>query len=163
MIRYLKKLVSRRIESCVRDTMWQYRDELSELAAASVPEVYILDRIRQVQADIDLEPVVERVLDRVKTGSTVEYESLAECIDREELAKQFDTADLAGDMDYSSLASEVDLNRLAEEFDLSDVAGEIDVASVASAFDEDSIADRVAESLDYKRLAKALLAEVAAR
>jgi len=35
------------------------------------------------------------------------------------------------------------------------------VSEVASGFDEDSIADRVLESLDYKRLAKALLAEVA--
>jgi hypothetical protein len=146
MIRYLKN---------------RFRAYVRRIAAEVAVQPDILDLASKVQLQFDIDPIAERVVDLVKTGHTVEYDRLAECIDQEELAKQFDTADLAGEMDYSSLASEVDMSELAREFETSDIAAEIDVSAVASGFDEDSIADRVLESLDYKRLAKALLAEVA--
>lgn len=140
MIRYLKNRFHAYIQGIIAEKV----DAIAALAA------------QQVEVDT----LVDTVLDRVKTGHTVDYGQLAECIDPEELAKQFDTADLAGEMDYSSLASEVDVSELAREFDVSDIAAEIDLSEVASAFDEDSIADRVLESLDYKALATALLREL---
>jgi hypothetical protein len=148
MIRHLKNRFRAFVDTCIGEYMLHYRDELADMASRMVRP--------------DLEPWIAQVVDRVKTGHTVEYDRLAECIDMEELAKQFDTAELAGDMDYSSLASEVDMSELAKEFDTSDIAGEIDLSEVASAFDEDSIADRVVESLDYKSLARAILAEIRA-
>jgi hypothetical protein len=140
MIRYLKNRFHAYIQGIIAEKV----DAIAVLAAERV----------------DVDSVVDTALDRVKTGHTVEYDRLAECIDIEELAQQFDTADLAGEMDYSSLAGEVHLPELAREFDVSDLAAEIDVSEVASAFDEDSIADRVIESLDYKVLAGAILREL---
>lgn len=129
----------------------RFRNYVRTIAAEVQPDIL------EIASHVDLAPVVEQVLDRVKTGHTVDYGQLAEGIDIEELAGQFDTADLAGEMDYSSLASEVDVSELAREFDVWDIAAKVDVSEVASAFDEDSIADRMVESLDYKRLALALV------
>jgi hypothetical protein len=146
MIRYLKN---------------RFRAYVRRIAAEVAVQPDILDLASKVQLQFDIDPIAERVVDLVKTGHAVEYDILAECIDIEELAKQFDTADLAGEMDYSSLAGEVDMSQLAREFDTSEIARDISLSDIAGEFDEDDLAEKMIESLDYKRLARALLAEVA--
>ena len=121
MIRYLKNRLRAYIDRAVRDCFTAYAETIRP-------------------KEIDTEEIAEQVLDRVKTGHTLEYESLAECIDISELALQFDTADIAGEVDYAMVADYVCLPTLAENFDVEEIASHVD--------------------LDYKCLAAAILKEL---
>lgn len=148
MIRYLKN----RLHAYIQGVIAEKIDTIAELATM---KVNLPALSRQAAEQVDLEVVAEMLADRVKTGHTVDYEQLAECISVEEVAQQFDMYDIAGHLDYSELAGHLDYSSLAGEIDTSDMAAE-----VAAQMEVD--AEGVAEHLDYKRLAVALLDAVRA-
>jgi len=145
MIRYLKNRLARFVEERVA------RQTARIAAAVTPPPLDFLAIASQVQRQMDLDPIIEQAVDRLKTGHTVEYDLLAEHISVEELAKQFDISDVVGELDYSELAGNLDYPSVAESIDTSDIASEVEVD-----------AEEVAEHLDYKRLAVALLDAVRA-
>ena len=149
MIRYLKNRLTRFVEECVA------RQTARIAAAVTPPPLDFLAIASQVQRQLDLDPIVEQTVDRLKTGHTVEYDLLAEHISVEDVARQFDVCDIAGNLDYSELASNLDYSSVAEEVDTSDIASE-----VAQNVEVD--AEEVAEHLNYRRLAAALLEAVRA-
>lgn len=149
MIQYLKNRLASFVEECVA------KQTARIAAAVTPPPLDFLAIASQVQRQMDLDPIIEQTVDRLKTGHTVEYDRLAECIDGYELARQFDLYDIAGHLDYSELASNLDSSAIAGEIDTSDMA-----ADVAEHVEVD--AEEVAEHLDYKRLALALLDAVRA-
>ena len=140
MIRYLKNRFHAYIQGIIAEKV----DAIAALAALRVPKPDILDLASKVQLQMDTDPIAERVVDLVKTGHTLDYESLAEAVSIEELAQQFDVADIAGEVDHSEIASALDTSDIAGELDLEDIAGHIDM-------------DSVAENIDYRKLAVALL------
>lgn len=144
MIRYLKNRLHAYIQGVIAEKM-------DSIAAYTASRLDTLDIASKVQLQMDLEPIIEQTVDRVKTGHAVDYERLAECIDVTEVAAHMDTGDI--DWDYSQIASEISV-------DYSDLAGEIDTSNIASEVEVD--AEEVAEHLDYKRLAAALLDAVRA-
>lgn len=146
MIRYLKNRLARFVDDCIKQRI----DTIAAVAGGRVD----LDKIA-VRVPFDRGQMVDEILDRLKTGHTVEYDLLAEHISVEEVAKQFDLTDIAGHMDYSDLAGHLDYSSLAGEIDTSDMASD-----VAEHVEVD--ADEVAQHLDYKRLAVALLEAVRA-
>ena len=148
MIRYLKNRLHAYIQGVIAEKM-------DSIAAYTASRLDTLDIASKVQLQMDLEPIIEQTVDRVKTGHAVEYDRLAECIDVEEVAQQFDLYDIAGHLDYSELAGHLDLSAVAGDIDTSDMAAE-----VAAQVEVD--AEEVAEHLDYKRLAVALLDAVRA-
>ena len=148
MIRYLKN----RLHAYIQGVIAEKIDTIAELATM---KVNLPALSRQAAEQVDLEVVAEMLTDRVKTGHTVEYDRLAECIDAEEVARQFDLYDIVGHLDYSELAGHLDLSAVAGDIDTSDMAAE-----VAAQMEVD--AEEVAEHLDYKRLAVALLEAVRA-
>ena len=148
MILYLKN----RLHAYIQGVIAEKIDTIAELATM---KVNLPALSRQAAEQVDLEVVAEMLTDRVKTGHTVEYDRLAECIDAEEVARQFDLYDIVGHLDYSELAGHLDLSAVAGDIDTSDMAAE-----VAAQMEVD--AEEVAEHLDYKRLAVALLEAVRA-
>lgn len=146
MIRYLKN----RLHAYIQGVIAEKIDTIAELATM---KVNLPALSRQAAEQVDLEVVAEMLADRVQTGHTVDYERLAECISVGEVAQQFDKYDIAGHLDYSELAGNLDYSSLAEEIDTSDIASE-----VAQNVEVD--AEEVAEHLDYRRLAAALLEAV---
>lgn len=152
MIQYLKNRLAIFVEECVTKQI----DRI--IAAVKSPPLDILDLASKVQLQMDLDPIIEQTVDRLKTGHTVDYERLAECIDVSEVAAHLDTSDI--EVDASEVAGDISLSDLAGELDYSSLAGEIDTSNIASEVEVD--ADEVAEHLDYKRLARALLDAVRA-
>ena len=148
MIRYLKN----RLHAYVQGIIAEKIDTIAELATM---KVNLPALSRQAAEQVDLEVVAEMLADRVKTGHTVEYDLLAEHISVEEVAEQFDLTDIAGHLDYADLAGHLDYSSLAGEIDTSDMDDD-----VAEHVEVD--AEEVAEHLDYKRLAVALLDAVRA-
>ena len=102
-----------------------------------VAKHYTLD---DVVAEIDLESVANRV----------DVQSIVERVQEE-----LDPNDM---VDYDKI--DLDYSELASNLDYSDLAGEIDTSNIASEVEVD--AEEVAEHLDYKRLAAALLDAVRA-
>jgi hypothetical protein len=149
MIRYLKN----RFHAYIQGIMAENVSAIAELASMHVPEPDILDLASKVQLQIDIDPIAERVVDLVKTGHTMDYESLAEAVSIEELAQQFDVADIAGEVDHSEIASALDTSDIAGEISVSDLARELDLEDIAGHIDMES----VAEYIDYQKLAVALL------
>ena len=102
-----------------------------------VAKHYTLD---DVVAEIDLESVANRV----------DVQSIVERVQEE-----LDPNDM---VDYDKI--DLDYSELASNLDYSDLAGEIDTSNIASEVEVD--AEEVAEHLDYRRLAAALLDAVRA-
>ena len=102
-----------------------------------VADHYTLD---DVVAEIDLDDI----------ASKVDVQSIVERVQEE-----LDPNDL---VDYDKI--DLDYSELASNLDYSDLAGEIDTSNIASEVEVD--AEEVAEHLDYKRLALALLDAVRA-
>lgn len=152
MIRYLKNRLASFVEECVAK-------QTNRIAAAVTPQpLDFLAIASQVRRQMDLDPIIEQTVERVKTAHTVDYEQLAECLDVSEVAAHMDTSDI--DWDYSQVTDGISLSDLAGELDYSSLAGEIDTSNIASEVEVD--AEEVAEHLDYKRLAVALLDAVRA-
>lgn len=152
MILYLKNRLAIFVEECVTKQI----DRI--VATVKSPPLDILDLASKVQLNLDLDPIIEQTVERVKTAHTVDYEQLAECLDVTEVAAHVDTSDI--DWDYSQVTDGISLSELAGELDYSSLAGEIDTSNIASEVEVD--AEEVAEHLDYKRLARALLDAVRA-
>lgn len=100
-----------------------------------VAEHYRLD---DVVAEIDLDDIASRV----------DVQSIVERVQEE-----LDPNDL---VDYDKI--DLDYSEVASNLDYSDLAGEIDTSNIASEVEVD--ADELASSLDYKRLARALIAAI---
>ncbi len=149
MIQYLKNRLARFVDDCIKQRI----DNIAAVAGSRVD----LDRIA-VRVPFDRGQLIDEILERLKTGHTVDYERLAECIDVSEVAAHLDTSDI--EVDASEVAGDISLSDLAGELDYSSLAGEIDTSNIASEVEVD--ADEVAEHLDYKRLARALLDAVRA-
>jgi hypothetical protein len=141
MIRYLKNRLRAYIDRAVRDCVTAYADTIKP-------------------KEIDTEEIAEQVLYLVKTGHTLEYESLAECIDISELAGQFTVHDIAGEVDCQWVAEHLPVSEIAENFDVNALADYIDLEALAAAFSADDLADKLAGGLDYKCLAAAILKEL---
>lgn len=102
-----------------------------------VADHYTLD---DVVAEIDLDDI----------ASKVDVQSIVERVQEE-----LDPNDL---VDYDKI--DLDYSQVASNLDYSDLAGEIDTSNIAS--EVEVYAEEVAEHLDYKRLARALLDAVRA-
>lgn len=81
------------------------------------------------------------------------------------VAKNIRTQDIAKCIDLDDLASYIDQEHLdirasdvAENIDTQDIAGCIDICEVASYLNIDEITEEVLRTIDYKKLASALLA-----
>ena len=94
---------------------------------------------------IDYELVVDRM----------DYSEVANCIYPRDLARHIDLMELVDhiDLDADTIADKIDIDSLADHIDTEDIADKI----------VDQHLDSLVEGLDYRKLAKALLDEIAAR
>tara|TARA_R110000868_G_scaffold409714_2_gene695753 strand:- start:894 stop:1373 length:480 start_codon:yes stop_codon:yes gene_type:complete len=93
--------------------------------------------------------------------SAVSNEDIAQNIDLKRLARNVDCREIADNIDGSEVAQHLDHNDIAGAIDLDDLANHIDLADLAGEVGGDAaFLDNVAEKIDYKSLARALLDEI---
>lgn len=95
-----------------------------------------------------------------RLDARIDYDQVADGIDLNRLAKQIDLSSLAYEIDDDSVAQKV--------ADVMDVSEDLIAEKAAERIDTDEVAQKVAdaidldaESLDYERLAKALVRQIA--
>jgi len=101
--------------------------------------------------------------DRINSAveSAVCNEDIAQNLDLKRLAKLVCCREIADNLDGSEVAEHLDHNDIAGAIDLDDLANHIDLADLAGEVGGDSsFLDNVAEKIDYKSLARALLDEI---
>lgn len=144
----------------------------SKLAESTPQKVYELINLNDIAEKVDVSEVARIVVDEVG----LDAEAIAEHIDATDIATHISVDDIAREIDLSDLAENIDTsdvaNAVAENFSASDIASEMDVSDVASNIDLTCLAAEVAGAIDvsdiassveidYEKLAKALLAQIA--
>lgn len=144
----------------------------SKLAESTPAKVYELINLNDVAEKLDVSEVARIVVEEFG----LDAEAIAEHIDATDIAIHISAEDIANEIDLSDLASNIDTDdvgrKVAENFDARDIASEMDVSDVASNIDLTCLAAEVAGAIDvadiasnveidYEKLAKALLSQIA--
>lgn len=96
----------------------------------------------------------------------IDYKEIADNIDAEDVASHLSPSRIAAYVHISDIANEISVSDVAEEMaekiqsdlDYTEIANNIQLADLASEIDVETLMDKI----DYRKLAKALLAEFAA-
>jgi len=107
----------------------------------------------------DRDDMDDRITNAVEAA--VSHEDIAQNIDLKRLARNVCCREVADNLDGSEVAQHLDHNDIAGAIDLDDLANHIDLADLAGEVGGDAaFLDNVAEKIDYKSLARALLDEI---
>lgn len=94
----------------------------------------------------------------------ISYEDLASEIDASDIASYIRLSRLANEIKTGDIAAEISLNDIASELSIRDIAGEIDTEDLADVIVQQHIdLEDIANKIDYKKLATALLDAIAER
>lgn len=176
--RVVENISAKEVAECLRD------DGLEALSTALI-ECGIADQVRvsaedvaehidvsDVAANVDHAAIAENL--EIEWSDHIDYDAVANAVDMSDLASKIDTSDL--EFDYEELASNIDVDDLSGRISMRDLAREVDLGEIAGELDHDDIATKVLENLDlsehlklsdlreaidYKKLAKAILEEMA--
>jgi hypothetical protein len=135
------------------------------------PTLYGNDRILDIVKDHTQSREFEGVVSDIVRGDiadlvrdNISYSDLAEEIDVSDVASYIRIGRLAAEVNTSDIAAEISLSDIASELSVSDIANEIDIDNLADTIVEQHIdLESIADKIDYKKLATALLDVIAER
>jgi hypothetical protein len=143
----------------------------SLLKEEATPTLYGNDRILDIVKDHTQSREFEGVVSDIVRGDIADL--VRDNISYSDLAEEIDVSDVASYIRMSRLAAEISTSDIANEISLHDIASEISTADIASEIDIEDLADTivqqhidlesVADKIDYKKLAAALLDVIAER
>lgn len=97
-------------------------------------------------------------------SDNINYSDLAAEIDASDVAAYIKMSRLAAEINAADIANEIPLNDIASEISTADIASEIDIEDLADTIVQEHIdLESIADKIDYKKLATALLDVIAQR
>lgn len=123
----------------------------------------ISDYTSRSEFDSTVKDIIHTEADRIVRGN-IDYSDLVAEIDLSDVASYIRIGRLAAEINTGDIAAEISLHDIASELSVRDIADEIDPENLADIIVQQHIdLESIADKIDYKKLATALLDVIAER
>lgn len=123
----------------------------------------ISDYTTKSEFDCTVKDIIHTEAERI-VRDNIDYSDLAAEIDASDVASHIRLSRLAEEINAYDIAREISTSDIADEFSTSDIAEEIDIENLADTIVQQHIdLESIADKIDYKKLAVALLDVIAER